>query len=77
MDVDIDLTDTAQKKSEIVIQETIAEREKRHLQNVCAAGSFFMNPVAPREIQQLFEKEKGIKSRGGRVPIAGSSRKRA
>lgn len=68
MNVELDLTDTNQKKSEKLIQETIAEREKRHLQNVCAAGSFFMNPVVPREIQKLFEKEKGIKSRGGRVP---------
>jgi UDP-N-acetylmuramate dehydrogenase len=49
-------------------EETIAEREKRHLQNVRAAGSYFMNPVAPREIQELFEKEKNVKSREGRVP---------
>ncbi len=50
------------------IEETIAEREKRHLQNVKAAGSFFMNPVAPSEIVEMFEKEKGVKSREGRVP---------
>ncbi|MDO8561592.1 MAG: UDP-N-acetylmuramate dehydrogenase [bacterium] len=50
------------------IQETIAEREKRHLQNVQAAGSFFMNPVAPREVQELFEREKGQPARLGRVP---------
>ena len=49
-------------------EETIAEREKRHLQNVKAAGSYFMNPVAPRAIQELFEQEKGVKSREGRVP---------
>lgn len=48
--------------------ETIAERERRHLQNVKAAGSFFMNPVAPAEVVALFEKEKGAKSREGRVP---------
>ncbi len=51
-----------------LIEETIAEREKRHLQNICAAGSYFMNPVAPREVQEIFEREKGIKSREGRVP---------
>ncbi len=51
-----------------LIEETIAEREKRHLQNVRAAGSFFMNPKAPAEIVAMFEKEKGIKSREGRVP---------
>jgi UDP-N-acetylmuramate dehydrogenase len=50
------------------IGETIAEREKRHIQNVQAAGSFFVNPVAPRDIQEMFEKEKGTKSRDGRVP---------
>ncbi len=50
------------------IAETIAERERRHLQNVQAAGSFFMNPVAPDEIVALFEAEKGVKSREGRVP---------
>ena len=49
-------------------EETIAERERRHLQNVKAAGSFFMNPVAPSEVVGMFEKEKGVKSRGGRVP---------
>ncbi len=48
--------------------ETIAEREKRHLQNVQAAGSFFMNPKAPPEIVTLFEQEKGVKSRESRVP---------
>lgn len=51
-----------------LIEETIAEREKRHLQNVRAAGSYFMNPVAPAEIVSQFETEKGVKSREGRVP---------
>jgi len=51
-----------------LIEETIAEREKRHLQNVRAAGSFFMNPVAPQEIVSMFESEKNTKSREGRVP---------
>lgn len=54
--------------SERLIAETIAEREKRHLQNVRAAGSFFMNPVAPQEIVEMFEKEKGVQSKEGRVP---------
>lgn len=51
-----------------LIGETIVEREKRHLQNVRAAGSYFMNPVAPENIQRLFESEKGETSRLGRVP---------
>lgn len=50
------------------IEETIAERERRHLQNVKAAGSYFMNPVAPPEVVALFEEEKGVSSREGRVP---------
>ncbi|MBS4052581.1 MAG: UDP-N-acetylmuramate dehydrogenase [Methylomonas sp.] len=51
-----------------LIDETIAEREKRHIQNVKAAGSYFMNPVAPQHVVNMFEEEKGVKSRGGRVP---------
>jgi UDP-N-acetylmuramate dehydrogenase len=59
----IDATESAK-----LAEETIAEREKRHLQNVKAAGSFFMNPKAPPEIVAMFEKEKQTKSREGRVP---------
>lgn len=51
-----------------LIEETIQEREHRHLQNVRAAGSFFMNPTAPAAIVEMFETEKGVKSREGRVP---------
>lgn len=50
------------------IEETIKERERRHLQNVAAAGSFFMNPVTPQNIVAMFEKEKHMKSRENRVP---------
>jgi len=64
----IELQGTDAAESVRLIEETIAEREKRHLQNVQAAGSYFMNPVAPREVQEMFEKEKGIKSRENRVP---------
>src|SRR3989344_5712769 len=58
------------KKDECLqkIEETIIEREKRHLQNVAAAGSFFMNPVAPQNVVEMFQKEKGVKSRENRVP---------
>ena len=49
-------------------QKTLAEREKRHLQDVQAAGSFFKNPQAPEHVIEMFEKDKGVKSRGGRVP---------
>lgn len=56
------------ESSAALSNETIAERERRHLQNVKAAGSFFMNPVAPQEIQEMFEREKGAPARLGRVP---------
>ena len=42
------------KASERLIDETIKEREKRHIQNVQAAGSFFVNPVVPKEKQKKF-----------------------
>lgn len=54
--------------SKAAATEIIAERERRHLQNVQAAGSFFMNPVAPAHIVEMFEAEKGVKSRENRVP---------
>ena len=50
------------------VENTIAERERRHLQNVRAAGSYFMNPVAPPDIVRQFEDEKGVQAREGRVP---------
>ena len=51
-----------------LIGETIVEREKRHIQNVRAAGSYFMNPVASQAVVAQFESEKSTTSRGGRVP---------
>jgi UDP-N-acetylmuramate dehydrogenase len=50
------------------IDTTIIERERRHLQNVQAAGSYFKNPVAPEHVQRQFEGEKGAEAREGRVP---------
>jgi UDP-N-acetylmuramate dehydrogenase len=66
--VTVELTHTKREESERLIKETLAERERRHLQNVRAAGSFFMNPIAPREVVALFEQEKSVKAREGRVP---------
>jgi UDP-N-acetylmuramate dehydrogenase len=62
----LNLIDPAESKR--LADETIAEREKRHLQNVKAAGSYFMNPKASVEIVAMFEQEKGVKSRENRVP---------
>ncbi|MDR3571477.1 MAG: UDP-N-acetylmuramate dehydrogenase [Candidatus Pacebacteria bacterium] len=56
------------ERSKQLAQETVLERERRHLQNVKAAGSFFMNPIAPKQVVEVFETEKGVKSREGRVP---------
>lgn len=56
------------EESALKAAETIGEREKRHLQNVQAAGSFFMNPTAPAHIVEQFETEKQVKSRESRVP---------
>ena len=66
--VTVELTRTKREESEKLIADTITEREKRHLQNVQAAGSFFMNPVAPPELVKIFEQEKKVKSRENRVP---------
>jgi UDP-N-acetylmuramate dehydrogenase len=52
-----------------IARETVAERNKRHIQNVRAAGSFFMNPVAPEAVCKQFMEEKDVaECRGGRVP---------
>lgn len=64
----VSLTKVNPEESAKLAERTVAEREKRHLQNVCAAGSYFMNPKAPADVVGMFEKEKGIKSREGRVP---------
>jgi UDP-N-acetylmuramate dehydrogenase len=47
---------------------TLTERSKRQIQNIRSAGSFFMNPVATKAIQKMFEEEKGEPARGNRVP---------
>lgn len=64
----VKLTPGNQAQSERFIKETIAERERRHIQNVRAAGSFFVNPRAPSWVQLRFEREKKTKSKEGRVP---------
>lgn len=64
----LELEDADPELSAVLARDTIVEREKRHLQNVRAAGSFFMNPVAPKELVAVFEAEKSVQSREGRVP---------
>ncbi len=51
-------------------EQTVTEREKRHLQDVQCAGSFFKNPVCtgyPEVIKQ-FEDDRDTVSRGDKVP---------
>lgn len=48
--------------------ETLAEREKRHLQTARCAGSFFKNPIGTPEAIAQFESEKDVASKGGKVP---------
>ena len=55
-------------ESDKKIMHTLAERHKRHIQDIKSAGSFFKNPVVSRELQQLFQIEKGAESKEGRVP---------
>lgn len=50
------------------IEATIKERQKRHIQDVQAAGSYFVNPVVNEDIRRLFEKERNTISKEGRVP---------
>jgi UDP-N-acetylmuramate dehydrogenase len=65
---DVLLVPTPKEESIQKAANTVAEREKRHLQNVACAGSFFMNPVTPQWVIEKFEDEKKVKSKNGRVP---------
>lgn len=66
--IHLKLTKVDPSESRAAIEETIRERERRHIQDVRAAGSYFMNPVVPQKIISQFEQEKKTRSRGGRVP---------
>ena len=49
-------------------EEILAKRGGKHNQDVKCAGSFFKNPLGTPEAIEMFEREKGVKARGGRVP---------
>jgi len=60
-----------QESSESALQAaeaTLKLREERQIQNIKAAGSFFMNPKTQVHVQEKFMEEKGVAARGGRVP---------
>ncbi len=46
----------------------LEKRGGKHDQKVKCAGSFFKNPLGTLEAIKMFEEEKGVESRGGRVP---------
>lgn len=60
------------KKDEIEsrILEIKKSRSEKHpnLKDFPSCGSFFQNPVAPKDIVEKFEKDKNVQSRGGKVP---------
>lgn len=53
---------------ERVVYDTIGKRNSRHIQNIMSAGSFFINPTVNEEVQKRFLEDRGVESRGGRVP---------
>ena len=62
------LSHVASAVSEAKIMHTLAERHKRHIQDIKSAGSFFKNPVVSPGLRKLFKEEKGAESKEGRVP---------
>lgn len=63
---DFDLGDKEQ--IEDYMHDIVAQRNRKHIQNIKSAGSFFMNPVVSRAVQQDFERDKEVESKDGRVP---------
>lgn len=68
LDAEIKLVPRDKKVAIKHAEETLQEREKKHLQRVKAAGSFFTNPVAHPAVLKQFETEKGVVARENRVP---------
>lgn len=46
----------------------LAERNKRQIQDIRSAGSYFMNPVVHEGLRSMFQEEKGEPARENRVP---------
>lgn len=54
---------------ERISEETVAQREAKHPQDVRSAGSFFMNPtVTDPELRAEFERDNGVKPKDNRLP---------
>ena len=58
--------DKAELKAER--EEALTKRGGKHDQSVKCAGSFFKNPIGTQEAIREFEADKGVKSKGGKVP---------
>ena|SRR3989344_5401215 len=52
-----------------IMEDIIAQRESRQIQNIKSAGSFFMNPVVKDvSLRETYERENKTRSRENRVP---------
>ncbi len=56
------------KEVEMKMYNIIAKRNTKQVQNIRSAGSFFVNPIVDEDVQKMFEKDTGKKSRDNRVP---------
>lgn len=56
------------KEIEMKMYDIIAKRNTKQVQNIRSAGSFFVNPIVDEDVQKMFEKDTGKKSRDNRVP---------
>ncbi len=56
------------KQIQNVMQEIIAKRNTKQMQDIKSAGSFFVNPTVDEKVQKMFEQDTGKKSHDGRVP---------
>jgi len=68
LEAEFALTPAEPMEADKKIMHTLGERHKRHIQDIKSAGSFFKNPVVSRELQEMFQTEKGAQSKEGRVP---------
>ncbi len=50
------------------IYDTVEKRNAKQIQDIKSAGSWFVNPEVEMRIQEIFTKETGKTSHGGRVP---------
>lgn len=64
----LSLTEGDEEKCVKDAEDTLAARNDNQLQNVQAAGSFFINPLASKDVQEMFMQDKDQEARNGKVP---------